>query len=614
MTFALRLTAGDPRAALASLRAALQGPGAPPEAVASGPAALGGRGAAGPLRLRPDGPILVGEARLADAGRLAGRLGMGAEDHRALVLAAHDRWGADAGAELDGHYALAVWDSGQRLLWAARDPFGVGGLFWRRLGADVVVAGTIEALLGHGVPPPDEAWVAEYLCEQRTGVERTPFEGIHRVAPGHALVAAGSEAPRIVSQRGLWPPVAGPAPPHEAPEALREALDASVARAVAVAPGRVGAMLSGGLDSGSIAVLAARRAPAPLRTYSITYPGRPELDERPWIEETLAAGGRVAPTFLPVEGAAIADQSGRALAGREHPASSYGAGVGAALLGRCAADGCVAILDGHGGDEVVAQGFDLMADLARVPRLWALWRAAAPPGGDGRLDSTLAALAGSGPNRWVRGAARRLRRAPPENRTAWRRMVRADLVARTDLVARARAGEASTPGAPRDAARHLALLSPGALADAAESLERIARPHSVRPLYPFYDERVLAVCLGVPDADRLWRGWPRAHLRHAMAGVLPDRVRWRTAKTDFTPALLAELREDRAGDLAALLRPGSAPEARVAPFVDLPAFRAAAERLRDPSGTPGAIEARQAFRVLALADWLARIDGTGPGA
>jgi asparagine synthase (glutamine-hydrolysing) len=364
-------------------------------------------------------------------------------------------------------------------------------------------------------------------------------------------------------------------------------------------------MLSGGLDSGALAALGARRGPDPLPTYSLIFPDRPEIDERRWIDVVLGSG-RFHPRFVPIRGPEALAQSGLRLATREHPADGYGHGRLDRLMAAAAADGVRGLLDGHGGDEVISSGIGRLGELAAGRRPLALWRATrgiAPLTGLSRGRLALAALAADAPGRLARAAARRLTRDEAGERRAWRRMVRDDLARRSGLVARAQAPRPAPAGATAEEARHLALLDPVALADGFESLARLARPHRVEPRFPFFDERVVAICLSRPAAEKLRDGQARALLRQAMAGLLPDAVRLRATKTDFRPVLAAELSGDRDGRLARLLGPG---DHAVADFVDMGAFRALAGTIR--AGGAEARDLAQAWRVLSLADWLSRLD------
>jgi asparagine synthase (glutamine-hydrolysing) len=98
--------------------------------------------------------------------------------------------------------------------------------------------------------------------------------------------------------------------------------------------------------------------------------------------------------------------------------------------------------------------------------------------------------------------------------------------------------------------RHLALPMQG---QALEILDRTARARGLEVRFPFFDRRLVEFCLALPADQKLRNGYGRYILRAAMQERLPDPVRTRLSKVDFTPHLASGLyREWRRG--APLLR------------------------------------------------------------
>jgi asparagine synthase (glutamine-hydrolysing) len=77
-----------------------------------------------------------------------------------------------------------------------------------------------------------------------------------------------------------------------------------------------------------------------------------------------------------------------------------------------------------------------------------------------------------------------------------------------------------------------------------ERYDRVAAHFGVETRDPFMDQRLQAFCLSLPMDQFQVDGWPKMILRRAMAGLLPDEVRWRRGKehlgATFTDALRAE--------------------------------------------------------------------------
>jgi asparagine synthase (glutamine-hydrolysing) len=600
---------GEPGAAEAALGRAFAGAGialaADPPAIAfcQRPAA----GAGGPWRDPATGCLLAGEIFLDEPEALAAALGLprGAPDGE-LVLAAHARWGEAAPDRLGGSFAYALWNPRTRRLIAVRDRFGTAPLAFHAAPQGLALAATPEAVLRAAglAPQPDEAWVADYLAGYETSARRTAWRGVERLPPGHLLVAGGGR----VEVRRWWTLAPEDLPAADrTPEALAEALRRSVRSALRGGP--AAAMLSGGLDSSALALLAARTSPGPLPAVSVRYPAMPALDEGRFIEAVRAMApfraveidGAAAPALTAAPGTA-------ALLGQ--PSACYGAGMARLLYRTAAALGCAAVIDGHGGDEVAGHGLWHLDALAREGRWLALRRLARAHrafAGDPEAADLWRHLARRGP--WPLGPlARRLRPGARPDTTGWRALVQPDLAARTGLVARVREAEAAArEGFPPDTAPHAALLRAPRTASGFEALAALAGAEGVAPRYPFYDRRVVALCLNRPAADKIAGGRPRALLRAAMAGILPDAVRLRADKADFLPLLAAALRSDPEGRIG---RYRTGPSDRLAPWVAPGPLSAAAEALAGPA-VPEAPALFHLWRALQLDRWLERLEDGG---
>jgi ABC-type uncharacterized transport system ATPase subunit len=79
------------------------------------------------------------------------------------------------------------------------------------------------------------------------------------------------------------------------------------------------------------------------------------------------------------------------------------------------------------------------------------------------------------------------------------------------------------------------LLSTHQLSVAEEMADRAAAAFGVEPRYPFFDRRLMELCLALPADQKLRDGWSRVVMRRAMDGLLPDEVRWRASKANLSP-------------------------------------------------------------------------------
>jgi asparagine synthase (glutamine-hydrolysing) len=185
--------------------------------------------------------------------------------------------GIAAFAEIDGMFAVAIWDGRTGSLLLARDRAGEKPLFWRRVGTEIWFASEIQAVLREDDRPPlDRSALADYVRLGYPREPRTMLEGVTKVPAGTAVVFAG---PQPSSHRYWRPEAIETADIDAAPAAseLERVLIAAVERQI-VADVPVGVFTSGGVDSALLAVLARRRL-ARLRTFTVGFRDR-SYDER----------------------------------------------------------------------------------------------------------------------------------------------------------------------------------------------------------------------------------------------------------------------------------------------------------------------------------------------
>ena len=238
---------------------------------------------------RGSGLAVVADVRLDDRSALcdalsaphAERAGL---DDRDLIARAWARWGRDCPDHLLGDYAFAVWDRRARTLFCARDHMGVRPFYYAETARGFVFASAVEAVLAApGVDDwLDESTVATWLVRRNVAAEpRTFFAQVRKLPSGHALEVAAAAPPRL---RRHWRPERAPRVRRASDDAYAEELLDLGARAVRDrlrGPDPVGAHLSGGLDSSTVAVLAARELRRAGRPPPLAYTWLPPRGRQP---------------------------------------------------------------------------------------------------------------------------------------------------------------------------------------------------------------------------------------------------------------------------------------------------------------------------------------------
>lgn len=207
--------------------------------------------------------VMVASARLDNRHELVHALRIpdaeAAQLADAMLLArAHEKWGDTLVEHVVGDWTLAVWNNAKRELLLARDHFGFSSLYYHVDGTRLIFASSIKALLslpGHHWRP-DMIRVAQILTYWLGDGTRTAYEEIRQLPVAHMLRASKStcETKRYWDPSQLTPLRA--ASDEEYIEEFLSTYEAAV-RGSLRTNARVGATLSGGLDSGSVVALAA---------------------------------------------------------------------------------------------------------------------------------------------------------------------------------------------------------------------------------------------------------------------------------------------------------------------------------------------------------------------
>lgn len=209
------------------------------------------------------------------------------------VLHAYEEWGVDCLERFQGMFAFAIYDRRRERLFVARDRLGIKPLHYAELpGGGLVFASEIKALLAHEAVPREACAEAAalFLTYRYLPSPHTLFRGIHKLPPGHRLLAeAGGlrvEKWWDVDLQTRWTGSYA-----EAQERLRELLRESIQdRLMSDVP--LGALLSGGLDSSIVVSEMNRMHDGAVKTYSVGFSGSHHRDnELPFarqVAETFA--------------------------------------------------------------------------------------------------------------------------------------------------------------------------------------------------------------------------------------------------------------------------------------------------------------------------------------
>ena len=289
----------------------------------------------------------------------------------AILLSAYERWRDETLSRLRGSFVVAIADRSEDGAVVARDPLGLHPLFYASNGRELVFASSPKTLFAKaGISKrPNRAALADHLCYRWPDPQETFYEGVRRVVAGSRVLVAGGQ----VSSARYWNPVPDDRPMDWLGEAdvdrFSHLLDQAVDRCLSTGP--TGIFLSGGLDSISVAAVAADRArrfarPEPI-ALSLAFP-HPDCDERV-VQQAVARQLGLRQHLIEFRDA-VTPQGMFALAlgmneGASAPVNSSWGPAYQTLARRGRADGVRTILTGSGGDEWLTVSAYFAADLLR---------------------------------------------------------------------------------------------------------------------------------------------------------------------------------------------------------------------------------------------------------
>lgn len=456
-----------------------------------------------------------------------------------VILHLYEDLGPACLKQLNGQFALAIWNTRDRSLFLARDRLGIRPLFYTRRDGQLIFGSEIKAILAHPAMTarlrPDA--LAQTFTFWSVLPPHTIFDGIRDLPPAHYLLMKDGQ----IDLQPYWSIdfTAGPIERRTPDDMLDEfeqlLIDATLIRLRADVP--VGAYLSGGLDSSATTAIIRRHTRNRLDTFSIAFDD-PQFDERAFQQRmadqlgtdhhsltcTHADIGRVFPDVIWHTETPIL---------RTAPAPMF-------MLSQLVRDhGFKVVMTGEGADELLG-GYDLFKEMA-IRRFWAR-----------QPDSTLRPLL----LRRLHPEIAQLGRVNAAYLTAFFKRQLTDVDApfyshlirwantarlqrfltqpaaphlEDELVPRPARFDRWTPLAKAQYLEIVTFMSPYLLSSQGD---RMAMAHSVEGRYPFLDYRVAEFCARLPDTLKLRGLREKWLLRRLGQRYLPPDI-WQRRKRPY---------------------------------------------------------------------------------
>lgn len=441
-----------------------------------------------------------------------------------VVLAAYAAWGPACLTRFNGMWAFAILDREERILFLARDRFGVKPLYYLDDPRQFVFGSELKQLVA--LQPRVQAnrrMLVEYLTTHLEGhTDETFFEGVRAVPQGHHLLYSLTRHDWTI-QRWYELGVNLEARQFALPEATRELrrlLEDSV-RLRLRSDVTVGTCLSGGLDSSATSAIASRQYhDAAGRRFRGVHAKSIEArtDESEWAHRTADFAGIDLHVVEPSTADFVASVD-EVVYTQEEPFGSPSMFMGWHVFRDARALDCRVMLNGQGGDEVLL-GYEryyaaILGGLSPFRFLPEAWRQA--------RNSRLGFAELLQYYAYFTNPDLRIRR----------------LKARSPL--RREVLDAHDFGFVRESARSFRSvedlqryeISTLQLPHLLRYEDRNSMRHSVETRLPFLDYRLVEAAVSMPTDLKIHGGWTKYVLRIAVEDLLPADVVWRKNKLGF---------------------------------------------------------------------------------
>ncbi len=268
-----------------------------------------------------------------------------------VLLKCYLQYGNEMCEHLNGMFAFAIYDANANEVLIGRDRFGEKPFYYFQTDDRFCFASELEALTEFDRCPRQrrQAALEQYFIRGTVPGPKTMLEGVFQLMPGHfARISATGLAVKRYYQ----------VPSGLATETLNdEAIEQALSEAIGMrlrADVPVATLLSGGIDSSLITILAQRQKTQPLHTFAFGWAG--QETELPWARQ-IAEKVQTTHHEILLEQAVFNDDIEAMCAAMDMPNSDSATFVGFELSKEIARNGVKVVLSGEGGDELFG-GYD----------------------------------------------------------------------------------------------------------------------------------------------------------------------------------------------------------------------------------------------------------------
>ncbi|MEM5829237.1 MAG: asparagine synthase (glutamine-hydrolyzing) [Candidatus Aenigmatarchaeota archaeon] len=438
------------------------------------------------------------------------------------IVHAYEEWGVKCLEKLNGMFAFAIWDKRKRILFLARDRFGIKPLYYYLDGKKFIFASEIKAILQDKSIQimPNEKSIYKFLVYGfNDDEEETFFEGIKRLLPAHYMVVKKND----IKIKRYWKLKIGKRlkkfkNEDEIAEQLYNLLEDSIKKHL-ISEVPVGTCLSGGIDSSLIVCVINKLLKKNgnltkvigemQKTFSAVYDDK-KIDERKYIEEIIKFTGVEKNYTFPSSKKLWKDLK-KIVYFQDEP--FLGPSIYAQWeVMKLASKKVKVLLDGQGGDEIFAGYIPYYGiyfrNLLKEKKYFQL------------LKEFLLSLDLTLPFVFKYFSQKRVE-------SEIKKMLDENFVKKYEK-------KVKNKWIGNDLAKFLQLeITKTSLPRLLRYEDRNSSAFSIEARVPFLDHRIVEFVFSLPISMRIKNGWTKYILRKAVKGIVPEKIRWRRSKIGF---------------------------------------------------------------------------------
>lgn len=463
-----------------------------------------------------------------------------------LAIKAFLKWGNHCATKFLGDFCFIIWDKKSRAIYCCRDQMGVKPFYYFQSAELFVFSTNLKFILAleEIQKIPNNERIADFLVCGSTENKATFYKNIYKLPPAHYMVADKSNHQEIL----YWQPT-----PYDLnckndkdyEEHFYSIFKESVASR-SKDHDKVGSFLSGGLDSSSITCMAAGplkdQHNNTLNTYSAIFNHLPECDEQAFFTPIFDQHS-IKANFLICDEISASQAFDTISAHVVEPFDAPHIFMQFNLLTLAQKHNIKIMLDGHDGDSAVSYGFGMFPELAAKGKIASLLKELLHANSNNykKAIRSVGILYG----KMLQKNLFKITRHPHIYKN--QKILTSKLFRTTNTQERCNALQQILPHPLQsEQEQHFLKITQPFHSNALEFFDSISTYFNISNRYPFFDIRLINFCLSLPTNQKFRNGYPRDIVRRSLRDILPESIRTRRNKTNFTTSLVnAYLIRDR---------------------------------------------------------------------